>query len=302
KYKDHEGTVKAKEEVKEESKEEFEEETKEEEEDNLEYFNSAKIRTGNMENRKIECMVGQFLKKQAYIDLESPRNFTYKCDFVVLEDTTSVTGHYLGGMVLGKPFVKETRHVYNKDERTVKFEKYREKIIFKTPNKMEMFKHIEKDILKTDNIPSFIITGQDFNQEKTHYLDSLNLGPAYQRDESTTKAIQSLIKVLCLGSCKTLCGLQRTHQVFGAVEWGIVRKNDEHEEEEIMNPNAAKGDDHGITVETEEEVREESKESNEETVGETEEEEEDDLEYFDTFPKVEEIGYHEWLLENPRPP
>ncbi|GJU49167.1 hypothetical protein Tco_1218722 [Tanacetum coccineum] len=32
-----------------------------------------------------------------------------------------------------------------------------------------------------------------------------------------------------------------------------------------------------------------------------EEEEEDDLEYFDTFPTIEELGYHKWLLKNPRP-
>ncbi|GJX62023.1 hypothetical protein Tco_0294923 [Tanacetum coccineum] len=32
---------------------------------------------------------------------------------------------------------------------------------------------------------------------------------------------------------------------------------------------------------------------------EEEEEEEDDLEYFDTFPTMEELGYHEWLLKNP---
>ncbi|GKB51860.1 hypothetical protein Tco_0902613 [Tanacetum coccineum] len=104
-----------------------------------------------MDNIKIKCMVGQFIKKQAYIDLEATSNvmsrlnyywimseglksrrkpsnpkeianfigrvkglkvfvgnFTYECDFVVLEDTTSVIDHYLGGMVLGKPFVKET--------------------------------------------------------------------------------------------------------------------------------------------------------------------------------------------------
>ncbi|GJU83303.1 hypothetical protein Tco_1285668 [Tanacetum coccineum] len=34
---------------------------------------------------------------------------------------------------------------------------------------------------------------------------------------------------------------------------------------------------------------------------EEEEEEEDDLEYFDTFPTIEELGYHGWLLKNPRP-
>ncbi|GJS09018.1 hypothetical protein Tco_0365814 [Tanacetum coccineum] len=78
-------------------------------------------------------------------------NFTYKCDFVVLEDTTSVTDHYLGSMVLGKPFVKASRLVYDK--------------------------------------------GDDSDQEKTHYSDSLNLGPAYRRDESVTQAIQCLIKM-----------------------------------------------------------------------------------------------------------
>ncbi|GKA40397.1 hypothetical protein Tco_0732990 [Tanacetum coccineum] len=59
---------------------------------------------------------------------------------------------------------------------------------------------------------------------------------------------------------------------------------DEPEEEDIMKPNAAKGDDHNIIVKAEEEVKEESKESDKETEGETEEEEEDDPKYFDTFP------------------
>ncbi|GKB03196.1 hypothetical protein Tco_0831285 [Tanacetum coccineum] len=149
---------------------------------------SAKVKMGNLNNIKSSCMIGQFLKEQAYIDLDSPINvmsrlnyyrimseglksrrkpsnpkkisnfvgrvkglkvfvgsFTYKCDFVIVEDTTSVIDHYLGGMVLGKPFVKES--------------------------------------------------GDDSDQEKTHYSDSLNLRPAYKRDESVTKAINCLIKI-----------------------------------------------------------------------------------------------------------
>ncbi|GKE39155.1 hypothetical protein Tco_1462560 [Tanacetum coccineum] len=43
-------------------------------------------------------------------------NFTYECDFVMLEDTTSIIDHYLRGMVLGKPFVKEYGLVYDRDE------------------------------------------------------------------------------------------------------------------------------------------------------------------------------------------
>ncbi|GKA39799.1 hypothetical protein Tco_0732350 [Tanacetum coccineum] len=181
-------------------------------------------------------MIGQFLKEQDYIDLDSPiivmsklnyywimseglksrrkssnfekisnfvrrvkrlkvfvGNFTYECDFVVEEDTTSVIDHYLGGMVFGKPFVKESSLIYVKDKRTVTFEKDKERITFKMPHKMDKFKHIDQEILKTDNIPPFIITGNDTDQEKTHYSDSLNLGLAYRRDESITKAVQCLI-------------------------------------------------------------------------------------------------------------
>nr|GEU40898.1 hypothetical protein [Tanacetum cinerariifolium] len=32
------------------------------------------------------------------------------------------------------------------------------------------------------------------------------------------------------------------------------------------------------------------------------EEEDDDLEYFNMFPSMKELEYHEWLLKNPRPP
>ncbi|GJZ68896.1 hypothetical protein Tco_0632446 [Tanacetum coccineum] len=107
-YKDHKRAVEVKEEVEKESEEEFtketEEETEEEEEDDPEYFDtfpiidelryyewilknprppwvSAKIRTGNMDNIKIECMVGQFLKKQSYIDLESPINVVSRLNY-----------------------------------------------------------------------------------------------------------------------------------------------------------------------------------------------------------------------------
>ncbi|GJT68518.1 hypothetical protein Tco_1019998 [Tanacetum coccineum] len=51
-----------------------------------------------------------------------------------------------------------------------------------------------------------------------------------------------------------------------------------------------------------EEESKESKEVEEELEEDEEEEEEVDLEYFDTFPTMEELGYHEWLLKNPRPP
>ncbi|GJR80799.1 hypothetical protein Tco_0151584 [Tanacetum coccineum] len=178
--KDYNITIKDKEGVKEESEEEFEEETKEEteeeEEDDPEYFDTFptvnELRYHEMVSEEPSTLMG---------------NFTYAYDFVVLEDITGVIDHYLLGMVLGRPFVKEIGFVYDKDEGTVTFEKEEDNIIFKMPHKMEMFKHIDKDILKTDNIPSFIMTGNDGDQKNTHYSDSPNLGPAYQRDYGNSK-------------------------------------------------------------------------------------------------------------------
>nr|GEV05370.1 reverse transcriptase domain-containing protein [Tanacetum cinerariifolium] len=77
------------------------------------------------------------------------------------EDTTSVIDHYLGEMVLGKPFVKEIGLVYNKEEGAVIFEKGNEMVIFKIPHKMERFKHIDFKEMKTDCIPPFVIEGVD---------------------------------------------------------------------------------------------------------------------------------------------
>ncbi|GJZ92218.1 hypothetical protein Tco_0664283 [Tanacetum coccineum] len=140
---------------------------------------------------KISNFVGKVKGLKVFVG-----NFTYEFGtFVVHEGSPSVIDHYLGGMILGKTFVKEIGLVYDKDEETITFERDKEKITFKMPHKMGRFKHIDKDILKTDNIPPFIITGDDGDQEKTHYSNSLNLGPAYRRDESVTKAIQCIIKM-----------------------------------------------------------------------------------------------------------
>ncbi|GJW23563.1 hypothetical protein Tco_0034185 [Tanacetum coccineum] len=192
------------EDLEEELEEEFEEELEEEEMDDLEYFDTFPT--------KEELEYHEWLLKYprpSWVSAKRVRglkvfvgNFTYECDFVVLEDTSSVTDHYLGGIVLGKPFVKASGHVYDKNKGTVIFEKENERIIFKMPHKIERFRNIED--LNTDNIPSFIEAGDDNKEsdkghenrnKKTYYSESLNLGLAYKRDESVTRAIKCLIKM-----------------------------------------------------------------------------------------------------------
>ncbi|GJU22694.1 hypothetical protein Tco_1156036 [Tanacetum coccineum] len=120
-------------------------------------------------------------------------NFTYECDFMVLEETTSVIDHAQGSVVFEKPFIKATRLVYDKDEGTITFKKEKEKIMFKMPYKMDMFKHIDFTDIKTNRIPPFVIESDDDSNKKTHYSDSLNLGPEYKHDENVCRAIRSLI-------------------------------------------------------------------------------------------------------------
>ncbi|GKC30225.1 MAK10-like protein [Tanacetum coccineum] len=44
------------------------------------------------------------------------RNFTYECNFMVLEDTTSVIDHDLGPIIFEKPFIEATGLVYDREE------------------------------------------------------------------------------------------------------------------------------------------------------------------------------------------
>ncbi|GJU51314.1 hypothetical protein Tco_1220869 [Tanacetum coccineum] len=122
-------------------------------------------------------------------------NFTYEYDFMVLLDKTSIIDHYLRSVVFGKPFVEATRLVNNKEEGTVMFERDKERITFKMPYKMDMFKHVNFTDRGTDSIPPFVIESDDDNCEKTHCSDSLDLGPEYKYDEYVRRGIRSLMAV-----------------------------------------------------------------------------------------------------------
>ncbi|GJR69446.1 hypothetical protein Tco_0015511 [Tanacetum coccineum] len=198
-------------------------------------------------------------------------HFTYECDFIILEDTTSIIDHDLGAVVFGKPFVKKTGLIYDKKEGTVAFEDNNEKLIFKMPHKMEMFKNVDFTRVSTDMIPPFIIGGNDDDIEKTHCSDSLNLGPEYKYDERVCKAIQSLIRM----------------------------KNIRKGKGEVIEPSCLEGELGFESVVEEKESKELEEEIKEEF---EEEEDDDDLKYFNTFPAKEELDYHKYLVKNNGPP
>ncbi|GJW59055.1 hypothetical protein Tco_0105786 [Tanacetum coccineum] len=49
-------------------------------------------------------------------------SFAYECDFMILEDTTSIIDRHLGEMAFGRPFIDETGLVYDREEGTVIFD------------------------------------------------------------------------------------------------------------------------------------------------------------------------------------
>ncbi|GJZ05213.1 hypothetical protein Tco_0538488 [Tanacetum coccineum] len=183
---------------KKEVEEETKGETKEEEDDDPEHFDTfPTIKELRLEprrkrsNPKKNCnFVGRVKGLKVFV-----WNVTYECDFMVLEDTTSVIDHYLGSVVFGKPFIEATGLVYDKEEGTVMFKRDKERIIFKMPYKMDMFKHVDFMDRGVDSIPPFVIESDDDNCEKTHYLNSLDLGPEYKYDEHAYRGIRSLMAV-----------------------------------------------------------------------------------------------------------
>ncbi|GKE50369.1 protein kinase-like domain, concanavalin A-like lectin/glucanase domain protein, partial [Tanacetum coccineum] len=121
-------------------------------------------------------------------------NLTYECNFMILEDTTSIIDHHLGEVVFGKPFARNTGLVYDKEEETVTFEEDNEKITFMMPHKMEECNHIDFKDINTDSITPFVLGSND-DSGKTYYSDSLTLGFEYREDESISKEIRHLMKL-----------------------------------------------------------------------------------------------------------
>ncbi|GKE99656.1 hypothetical protein Tco_0023007, partial [Tanacetum coccineum] len=105
-------------------------------------------------------------------------SFAYECDFMILEDTISIIDRCLREMVFGKPFIDKTGLVYNKEEGTVTFKQDNEKIKFKMPHTMEIFKQTIFMGASTDSIPPLAYE-EKFSSRRTHYYQSLLIGDEY---------------------------------------------------------------------------------------------------------------------------
>ncbi|GJV90949.1 protein kinase-like domain, concanavalin A-like lectin/glucanase domain protein [Tanacetum coccineum] len=121
-------------------------------------------------------------------------SFAYECDFMILEDTTSIIDHYLGEMVFGRPFIVETGLVYNKEEGSIMFKQDVEKITFKMPHTMKIFKQTRLMGLSTDSIPPFAYE-ENFGHERTHYYQILLIGDEYKQNIGDNRGIRHLMRL-----------------------------------------------------------------------------------------------------------
>ncbi|GJZ08499.1 protein kinase-like domain, concanavalin A-like lectin/glucanase domain protein [Tanacetum coccineum] len=121
-------------------------------------------------------------------------SFAYECDFMILEDTTSIIDHHLGEMVFGRPFIEETGLVYNEEEGAVMFKQDDEKFTFNMPHTMKIFKQTRLMGLSTDSIPPSAYK-ENFGHGRTHYYQSLLIGDEYKQDEGDRRGIKHLMRL-----------------------------------------------------------------------------------------------------------
>ncbi|GJZ83422.1 protein kinase-like domain, concanavalin A-like lectin/glucanase domain protein [Tanacetum coccineum] len=138
---------------------------------------------------KISNFVGRVRSLKIFIG-----SFTYECDFMILEDTTRIIDRHLGEMAFGRPFIEETGLIYNREEGTVKFKQNDEKITFKMPHTMEIFKQTRLMGLSTDSIPPSAYE-ENFGHGRTHYYQSLLIGNEYMQDGGDRRGIRPLMRL-----------------------------------------------------------------------------------------------------------
>ncbi|GKA87770.1 protein kinase-like domain, concanavalin A-like lectin/glucanase domain protein [Tanacetum coccineum] len=138
---------------------------------------------------EISNFVGRVKRIKVFIG-----SFAYECDFMILEDTSSIIDRHLGEMVFEKAFIDETGLAYDKEKGTFMFKKGDEKITFTMPYTMEIFKQAWLMGLSTDSItPS--AHEENFGHRRKHYYQSLLIGDEYKQDRGDRRGIRHLMRL-----------------------------------------------------------------------------------------------------------
>ena len=120
-------------------------------------------------------------------------NFTYRADFVIVEDIRPVIDDCLSHVVFGKPFVEASKMSYDPSLGIVKFKEGTEEIAYQMPYKIEQYRllsNIEKEhkqavYYRNDEDKR---RGVDYVMRKIigFYKECLELGPEYTTGQEVT--------------------------------------------------------------------------------------------------------------------
>nr|GEX47950.1 hypothetical protein [Tanacetum cinerariifolium] len=105
-----------------------------------------------------------------------------------------IIGHCLGDMVFGRPFIDETSLVYDKEDGTVMFKQDNEKIKFKMPHTMEIFKQTRLMDASIDSTPPLAYE-ENFSNGRTNYYQTLLIGDEYRQDEGDRRGLRHLMRL-----------------------------------------------------------------------------------------------------------
>ena len=128
-------------------------------------------------------------------------NFIFVADFMILEDVVSAIDCNLSHVVLGRPFVEDSRLKYDKLEGTIQFANEHDKITYRMPSKMKEFRFVlqlDKDHISAfEDIPDDAKKrGMDYAWEKRslYYKDCLHLGPRYKVDGEFVRRAREAVR------------------------------------------------------------------------------------------------------------
>ena len=124
-------------------------------------------------------------------------NFTYLCDFMILEDVRGIIDPHLGEIVLGKPFIEASNMTYNLEEGIATFSHEDEYVRYMMPHKFEKFRDIED--LDVDNIPTFEEVNQ--NNDRIKYSGCMALGSEYKWNNVVVRSFMTAFKMRYARTC-----------------------------------------------------------------------------------------------------
>ena len=128
-------------------------------------------------------------------------NFIFVADFMILEDVVSAIDCSLSHVVLGRPFVEDSRLKYDKLEGTIQFANEHDKITYRMPSRMKEFRFVPQ--LDKDQISAFEDIPDDgkkkgmeyvWEKRSLYYKDCLHLGPRYKVDEEFVRKAREAIR------------------------------------------------------------------------------------------------------------